>query len=289
MNAGRIEQMGAPERPLRVAPHHLRGQLPRPVQPGRRRAAGSPRRGRRRGRATGRRRVPVRALPRRAPSDELLVGVRPEKIRLAPRHPEPRPADNVARPAARGDRRQSTSGVSHPVPGPDAVGAGPHRLRAEPRWPGACRRRRRRSSCAGSPTHTFGLAGDAEAGGRGRPEDARRLERGAGLRTHGGLVAAVVAATPGAAPAAAPAADRSVGAGRRTCCSPGHALAGAVLPMPILTLFATSPAEPARRRRHRRVPARPPSRQLRRGDRRLPAAVRCGPSCTPASRRCSRC
>ena len=43
MNAGVIEQLGAPSRALRVPGHHVRGQLPRPVQPARRRG-GRPRR-----------------------------------------------------------------------------------------------------------------------------------------------------------------------------------------------------------------------------------------------------
>ena len=41
MNAGVIEQMGAPERALRQPADHLRGQLPRPVQPDRGHGSGA--------------------------------------------------------------------------------------------------------------------------------------------------------------------------------------------------------------------------------------------------------
>ena len=80
MNAGRIEQMGAPAELYENPAHHVRRQLPRPVQPdpGHRRRPG--RRLRDRGAAHRNGAGPAGRLP--AGVDEVWVGVRPEKIGL---------------------------------------------------------------------------------------------------------------------------------------------------------------------------------------------------------------
>ncbi len=106
MNAGRVEQLGAPADLYENPQHHLRRQLPRHLQPHRGRGRLQERR---RDRPQGgRRQAPAArrpAVPRRpATGGKVLVGVRPEKISLthaddAGRHPgRPQPHHRDASP-----------------------------------------------------------------------------------------------------------------------------------------------------------------------------------------------
>ncbi len=122
MNAGRIEQLGSPGRPLREPAHHLRGQLPRPVQPGRRHrrsgkdgdviivdahGSGSPCR-------------PRAAAPT---SGAVILGVRPEKVHARPARRRRSPAGHNV-PDRRRRQRRLLHRRLHAVPGQDAVGRG---------------------------------------------------------------------------------------------------------------------------------------------------------------------
>ena len=138
MNAGVIEQMGAPGRALREPAHHVRGQLPRPVQPDRGHDHGPRRRPRHRRHARHRR------LDHRRP------GARRRRRGLG-RHPAGEGADRRRgrgarrpgqhHPRRRGQRRQLRR-RQHAVPRPDAVGPGAPGLRAEHRPPPAVPHRR---------------------------------------------------------------------------------------------------------------------------------------------------
>ena len=82
MNEGRIEQLGPPEELYEAPRHDLRGQLPRPVQPGLRLGG----RGPRRRAATSTSRAPGSWPTRPArgsTSGEVWAGVRPEKVYLS--------------------------------------------------------------------------------------------------------------------------------------------------------------------------------------------------------------
>ena len=171
MNAGRIEQLGAPAELYENPAHHLRRQLPRPVQPDRAAAV------------TGTRRAttcvldvagtPARRCPsartRRHAATSLLVGVRPEKIAHRARRADdgrrgPNRLDGgvVTTPASSASRTQYLVA--------DAVGPGARGLRAEHRAgrrlaPGAPGRR-----CTGTrrtPSAST-RAQDADARRRGR-------------------------------------------------------------------------------------------------------------------------
>ncbi len=82
MNQGVIEQMGAPDRALREPAHDVRRQLPRPVQPHRRRDRGTRRRPRQGARA-GRGRLGPRRARRTRTSGKGWLGIRPEKVLIA--------------------------------------------------------------------------------------------------------------------------------------------------------------------------------------------------------------
>ncbi|WP_278255378.1 hypothetical protein [Nocardioides convexus] len=120
MNGGVIEQMGSPTEALREPPHHLRRQLPRPVQPhpghrdrrgGRRRTGGHARHPGLHPRRAGPRPGGQR-LDRRASGE----GARRARGRADRRPRQP--------PSGRGDHRRRLRRGEHAVPGPDALGPG---------------------------------------------------------------------------------------------------------------------------------------------------------------------
>ena len=141
MNQGRVEQMGAPDRPLREPRDHLRRQLPRQVQPDRRPGDRAVRRRRRRRRPGTQGRPPV-ARACHSDGDDVHVGVRPEKISIV-----------FAGDESGAEGVNSLEGVitdavvhrrQHRVPRQDAVGPGARGVRPEHaprRTPGARRAR----------------------------------------------------------------------------------------------------------------------------------------------------
>jgi spermidine/putrescine transport system ATP-binding protein len=97
MNAGRIEQLGAPCGHVRVPGHAVRGQLPRPVQPALRhgdRTFGDDVTIRRVRRAVRGARRPLSGRGGR-----IWLGIRPEKVRLAPSDEAVPAAHNLGRSA----------------------------------------------------------------------------------------------------------------------------------------------------------------------------------------------
>ena len=169
MNDGAHRADGVARRALRAPADDVRGQLPRPVQPGqghgrRRRTATSSRSTSRAPRCAARR----DARPR-CTTATVWVGVRPEKIYLAPADDEDAGGGNTPA-GGRGHRRQLRR-RQHAVPRPDAVGPGAHGLRAEHRRPTSGFRAATRSTCTGRPEHTFLLDASQDAHAGVEPED----------------------------------------------------------------------------------------------------------------------
>ena len=136
MNAGVIEQMGAPDELYENPQHDVRGQLPRPVQPHRGH------------RSQGRDgdfvkvdmhgidvSIPADRAHARADGDAGWVGIRPEKV-LIGEEGEALDAPGNTHPGRRRQRRQLRR-REHAVPRADAVGPGAPGLRAEHRAPAA--------------------------------------------------------------------------------------------------------------------------------------------------------
>ena len=121
---------GCSRRALREPPHHLRGELPRSVQPDRRQDP-VPRR-RDHGRHAGHHRHGLARTDARRGTDGW-VGIRPEKVLIGDEG-ESLDAPGNTIPGWRRHRRQLRR-RQHAVPRPDAVGPGDAGLRAEHRPP----------------------------------------------------------------------------------------------------------------------------------------------------------
>ena len=167
MNAGRIEQLGAAGELYELPAHGVRGELPRPVQPGarhgRRRPAtassASTSRARRVRRAGGRRRRRLgsrRRAGRRA-AGEGAPGRRTDGSR--------RRGSNVLGPGTVTD--VSLHRREHAVPGRRCPGPGAEGVRAEPRRGGALPAGRRGAAAPGDRAHASASPAtqDAQAGG----------------------------------------------------------------------------------------------------------------------------
>ena len=159
MNAGPDRADRRPRRALRVPGHHVRRQLPRPVQP----AEGRGRRTRRRAHRRRRQRQQARRASGPGPvvpTGRGWVGVRPEKVFLAGSGSRERRREQPAR--RRPGHRRQLHRREHAVPRADAVGPGAHGLRAEQRSPrellrgrlGRPRTGRRRTRSCSTPTRT---------------------------------------------------------------------------------------------------------------------------------------
>ena len=177
MNAGVIEQMGAPERALREPAHHVRRQLPRPVQPDRghdhRAAAADVVTVDMHGTSTSR----CRPTASHADGDRGWVGIRPEKVLIGDAGDDARRAGQH-HPRRRRHRRQLRR-RQHAVPRPDAVGPGAPGLRAEHRAHAGCFR----TGDAGRPV----LAAGARVPARPQPgRRGRRRARGPRTEASGG-------------------------------------------------------------------------------------------------------
>ena len=118
MNDGRVEQLGPPGRALREPAHHLRRQLPRPLQPHRGRGRRHERRRHRARRRSGSKLAAPDAARRRRDERRQGAGrVRPEKISLVARgtpatarRPQPLPGGIVPTPASSASARSTSSG-----------------------------------------------------------------------------------------------------------------------------------------------------------------------------------
>ena len=157
MNGGKIEQAGSRDRPLRAPADRLRGQLPRHLEPRRRHVQAV---------NNGHTKVETHdGAELHVPSercgphgtDDVRVGVRPEKITLVPAGEAVPDGSNVLH--GQGRRRRLPRRLD-PVRDPGRRRRGAQRLHAEHRRLGARLARRRAATCSwpGSPEHTFVVA-----------------------------------------------------------------------------------------------------------------------------------
>ena len=300
MNAGRIEQLGAPGRALRAPATDVRRELPRPVQPARRPRSG-------RGTATDARASTcggqALAVPADAPAGRgratVLVGVRPEKIRCSRADGEPpptgrepaRPGGVVADASFTGVCTQYLVrlpwGQELVASSPRTSALGERVRRPAPRSPGLGRRRTR------SPSSATPSAADGGPSTAGPDARRRRATPRASWRAEGaGVAIATVARTelggdPGQDPA--PAAVRRRRLTPYLLLLPGLAWLALFFVVPIVTLLGTSLQTPVAERRDRRLRPDLPLRELHRRAPRVLRRSSAARSSTRASPPCSAC
>ena len=226
--------MGAPAELYDNPGDDVRLELPRPVQPGEGRGRRARRRRRRRRRPRQQGSVRRRSRARRT-EGTVWVGVRPEKIFLAPRRQRVRRRQQPAR-RRRGQRRQLHR-RQHPVPRPDALGSGAARSSSRTAAPGdGFRVGRRRSTCTGPRAHVPA---------RRRPGRARRRRVDAALTGGAAVSVAQAASAPRhPRPRAAPPRRRRSLVAATGCCCPGMLWLVVFFLVPTIQLVATSLYDP---------------------------------------------